>query len=673
MGDVNEYKLQDERELEHIVIPDFVSNISVNFFSNHTSVKSIYFGKDFSKITEYTWETDFYRLLCQCKCLEKIEFSEENEHWKVVNNAILSKDGKTLAFAVPTIEGDYIIPDGVEVIKMGAFRNNKKITSVKFPSTIKRIECDAFYCCTGINEIIIPDTIEFIGNLAFYKMELYWDKRGYKKVSIGIRPGQKADKYAIEFPQDTVLVYPELPLGLVADKTEKMRLMMGFFLHPELYHGEYLKDYKRYAKKASKSIIRFAMENHIDAVEKYYKELDCKANKQNYAKQREEIGRALKNKTVAEWKKEWKYRTCEFLNPFTKQWEESIVLTQYKGNDTEVFVPSKIGRRPVRAIDYPGFEGNEKITSVQIPETVGVIGEFVFSLCKNLKKVEFLGKDVELCRGCFATCPVLEEVKLDVASTKFDGHIFQGCWRMLDKEGFVIFGEGENKSLVDVQLPVFSEEVIIPDGIVRLLGKGLSERYCYARKFRDVYKVKKVVLPDSVKEIGAEFFADCINLEEINIPVGVDKIGKWAFMGCDSCKNLPVYVETVEPETLKEYYVWGWEKEEIVELEIDFGISPEECAWVVLTGGGDTMYGLEHNQKNNPAILSHICDTLEEEECIEEEKALYAVQFLEKIAWNHGFDEALAKRLFVILQKAGVSMALEGFEKNKILREIVKK
>lgn len=651
MGDVSEYKLQSDKELEHIVIPDFVSSISVNFFSNHTSVKSIYFGKDFSKITEYTWESDFYRLLNECKSVEKIEFSEGNEYWKVENNAILSKDGKILAFALPTIEGDYIIPDGVEVIKRGAFRDNKKITSVKFPNTIKRIESDAFYCCTGIDEIIIPDTIEFIGNLAFYKMELYWDKRGYKKVSIGIRPGQKADKYAIEFPKDTVLVYPELPLDFVTDKTEKMRLLMGFFLHPELYHGEYLKAYKSYAKRASKSAIKFATENHIDAAEKYYKELDCKANKQNYAKQREEIGRALKNKTVAEWKKEWKYREEEFLNPCTQQWEDIIVLTKYKGSEKEVFVPSKIGRRHVRAIDYPGFEGNESVTFVQIPETVEVIGEYAFGLCKSLKKVEFLGKTVELSRGCFNECPVLEEVKVDVASTKFGEHIFQGCWRMLNKNGFVILGEGENKSLVDVQLPVFSEEVIIPEGIVCLRGMGLSERYYYARQFKDVDKIKKVVLPDSVKQIEEGFFDDCVNLQEINIPNEVRRI---------------------RTEFQKEYYVGGWEKEETVELEIDFGLSLEECAWVVLTGGGDTMYGLEHNQKNNPAILKHICDILEEEGCIEDVKALYAVQFLEKIAWNYNLDETLVKRLYTFLQKIGVSMALEGFEKNKILKEIVK-
>ena len=84
------------------------------------------------------------------------------------------------------------------------------------------------------------------------------------------------------------------------------------------------------------------------------------------------------------------------------------------------------------------------------------------------------------------------------------------------------------------------------------------------------------------------------------------------------------------------------------------------------------MQGLEYNQENNPAILKCICDMLEEEREVDEGKAQYAVRFLERIVWNYNMDEELVKRLFQLIQNSGVQKVLEIFEKNKILKKIVK-
>ena len=44
-------------------------------------------------------------------------------------------------------------------------------------------------------------------------------------------------------------------------------------------------------------------------------------------------------------------------------------------------------------------------------------------------------------------------------------------------------------------------------------------------------KLKHVILPEGVKEIGAEAFAECTNLEKVEIPKSVVKVGKKAFAG----------------------------------------------------------------------------------------------------------------------------------------------
>ena len=128
----------------------------------------------------------------------------------------------------------------------------------------------------------------------------------------------------------------------------------------------------------------------------------------------------------------------------------------------------------------------------------------------------------------------------------------------------------------------------------------------------------------------------------------------------------------IESYLIFEYRQYSLPEEEWEIPEAIFKMSPQKCAGKVLSGKGDTLLGLEYNQENNPVILKCICDMLEESGVIEEEKAQYAVRFLEKIVWNYNTDEELVKRLFQLIQNAGVQEALEIFEKNKILKKIVK-
>ena len=56
--------------------------------------------------------------------------------------------------------------------------------------------------------------------------------------------------------------------------------------------------------------------------------------------------------------------------------------------------------------------------------------------------------------------------------------------------------------------------------------------------FMNCVKLKKVILPNSIKFIGQSAFGNCGNLESINIPVGLTDIGNGAFFGCTSLKSI---------------------------------------------------------------------------------------------------------------------------------------
>mgnify|MGYP000376889993 FL=1 len=62
------------------------------------------------------------------------------------------------------------MPDSIEEIGAYAFEGCKGLAEVKLPSGVKRIEYGAF-SDMNISEIIVPKSVEYIGNEAFEGIE----------------------------------------------------------------------------------------------------------------------------------------------------------------------------------------------------------------------------------------------------------------------------------------------------------------------------------------------------------------------------------------------------------------------------------------------------------------------------------------------------------------------
>ena len=117
------------------------------------------------------------------------DFSAVCESGQTLYYNILSNDNHEVAVTFPNNnpigwygftepEGHLIIPETVEyeginytvaIIGQNGFDGCHGITSVVLPNTIKRIEAEGFWYCTGISsEVIIPDPCTFIGGYAFF-------------------------------------------------------------------------------------------------------------------------------------------------------------------------------------------------------------------------------------------------------------------------------------------------------------------------------------------------------------------------------------------------------------------------------------------------------------------------------------------------------------------------
>ncbi len=108
-----------------------------------------------------------------------------------------------------------------------------------------------------------------------------------------------------------------------------------------------------------------------------------------------------------------------------------------------------------------------------------------------------------------------------------DMEAYEDCDELPDEPIFKLNNEMKNV-----------KKLIIEEGITKI---GWS---VFAYKWLGFKNLETVVLPESLKVIGAEAFSGCQNLSSIKLPEGLIEIGNEAFEGCKSIKNINIPFDT---------------------------------------------------------------------------------------------------------------------------------
>ena len=157
---------------EHVTISEEVT-ISTSKWFNLSNVKEIVFqkmstiplvnGPNFNgtiTINDDSFipaQRDIDKIIRHIHC-SAFKVTESNKQICAVDGVIYSKDKKIL-LAYPRHRcGDFVIPDGTEIIYDNAFAYSD-ITSVKIPDSVYRIKTDAFSNCEKLNRIGFNKTI----------------------------------------------------------------------------------------------------------------------------------------------------------------------------------------------------------------------------------------------------------------------------------------------------------------------------------------------------------------------------------------------------------------------------------------------------------------------------------------------------------------------------------
>lgn len=251
--------------------------------------------------------------------------------------------------------------------------------------------------------------------------------------------------------------------------------------------------------------------------------------------------------TATELKKIWTVKKLE---------DDTLIITSYKGNETDVVIPSEIGkntvsalgedvfslraarltkeqmqaRRNIKSITVPGtikeipanmcyaspLEGNVALEKVIIEEGVEVINSNAFQRCVNLKEVVLPQTIKRIVGGAFVCCESLEKIDIPDGVEELGG--FNGCKKLMN----IHIPKGIQTLTHYFFAGMEIEKFVVPDHITCI----------ETHAFEGCERLKEVVIPSGCMKIGAYCFCGCKELEMPRIPDGAT-IGQNAFKGCD--------------------------------------------------------------------------------------------------------------------------------------------
>ncbi len=188
------------------------------------------------------------------------------------------------------------------------------------------------------------------------------------------------------------------------------------------------------------------------------------------------------------------------------------------------------------------FQDCDRLTSVNLPQSITKIERWAFSNCISLSAITIPESVTNIASTAFINCSNLTAINVAKGNTIYDSRndcnaiietssniLITGCATTTIPNGVTRIGDyafyGQSR-LTDIT---------IPESVTNI------RKYAFA----DCSNLANITIPEQVTEIGEHIFSNCTALTAIIIPEGVTSIEGWSFCGCSSLKTI------VLPKSLK--------------------------------------------------------------------------------------------------------------------------
>lgn len=227
------------------------------------------------------------------------------------------------------------------------------------------------------------------------------------------------------------------------------------------------------------------------------------------------------------------YETCEELEQdgilYVINDNDEVVITDCSDSidKSTISIPDKIDGHPVTMIYYYVFSGLENTKTINIPDSVKVIGAEAFAWSNNLQTINIPTSVTTIDAAAFAGNDKLQSITIPDSVTELGVGAFILC-----------------ENLTNVTLPntissipygtfaacVSLKKINIPSSVKTIEDEAFS-----------MTGFTEFTVPDTITSIGAGAFSDCENLVKVTIPKTVTKIGDDIFEG--GSEDVTIYGE----------------------------------------------------------------------------------------------------------------------------------
>ena len=459
----------DEMTLNNVVIKDGTLCIAERAFEKCKYISSVTIPESIKYICDNAFT--------YCSGLTEINFNATEiiryNNYTVFYGAGSSKSGITLNIgdSVKVIPNNFMGTNGSSISAL------PKITKLVIGKNVEYIGRFAFYNCSGINEISLPDTVTYISsesfvNTGYYKNEANWENG---MLYIG--------KYLIATKDLS---------GFVSVKDGTICIAQGVFSNSYNVTGIYL-------PSSLTTICTSAFHNCYKMVEVINKSsLTLTIGSEDNGSVALYALKIHSGESEAVEKNGFIFLTCDGVN----------YLLGYNGTETNLTLPENYNGEKYEIYKY-AFYYNQKIKSVVIPDNVTAIGEKAFSQ-SSIGSVT-IGNGVKTIGvEAFSRCSSLTNVYVGTGLESVGTDAFLYC-RYIRYVGIADVGSWSG---IDFANPA---------------ANPLS---AYGQLYMDGNVIKSLDIPDTVTKIGSYAFYNCRSLQNISITKNLTEIGEGAFEEC---------------------------------------------------------------------------------------------------------------------------------------------